>query len=109
MNFKEYQRFAMKFAEYEDSFYPFLGLSEEVGELNSYIAKFARGDDLVERYGDSEVILDLVRKEAGDVLWMLTAVCHEWGFELDDVANENLTKLQKRKTKGNIKGTGDER
>jgi NTP pyrophosphatase (non-canonical NTP hydrolase) len=34
--------------------------------------------------------------EAGDVLWYLTAICIKCGFNLNDIAEHNMRKLQER-------------
>lgn len=48
-----------------------------------------------------------LRKEAGDMLWQLAGLCHVMGWDLEDVAAENLEKLEARKKAGTIDGDGD--
>ena len=50
-----------------------------------------------------------IKKELGDVLWYLSNLSTEFGFELDDVASENLLKLKLRSARNTISGSGDER
>lgn len=50
-----------------------------------------------------------LKKEIGDVLWYLSAISRDLGFELEDVANRNLEKLSSRKDRGVIQGEGDNR
>lgn len=83
-----------------NALYALLNLSGEVGELHSLVAKEIR---------DGKIDLDLVKKELGDVLWCLAAVVGDFGFTLDDVAETNLAKLQKRKKAGTLTGSGDNR
>jgi NTP pyrophosphatase (non-canonical NTP hydrolase) len=80
--------------------YALLNLSGEVGELHSLVAKKIR---------DGKIDMDLVKKELGDVLWCLAAVVEDFGFTLEDVAKANLTKLQKRQSRGTLTGSGDNR
>jgi NTP pyrophosphatase (non-canonical NTP hydrolase) len=48
-----------------------------------------------------------LRMEAGDILWQLAGLCHVMGWSLEDVAIENLGKLEARKKAGTIDGDGD--
>lgn len=109
MNFKEYQKKANTFAEYEETHYPFLGLAEEVGEFLGIAAKRARGDNLIERYGSMDKLDGAILKEAGDILWMLAECLTSMGLSLQEVAEANIAKLTSRKERGVIKGAGDDR
>ena len=109
MNFEQYQAKAKTFAEYQEYFYPFLGLAEEVGEFIGHMAKFARGDDFEERFGSWEEFDKTVLKEAGDVLWQLSQCLDRMGLSLQDAAEMNIAKLEDRKARGVIKGQGDTR
>ncbi len=107
--FNDYSQRAKFFAIYKGDSYPFFGLVEEVGEFMGLFAKAHRGDDMVARFGSEDAVQEAVVKELGDVLWMLSAVCHEMGTSLEEIANTNIEKLQDRATRGVIKGTGDNR
>ena len=50
-----------------------------------------------------------VRDELGDVLWYVAALSHELGLEMDEVARANLEKLNSRKARGALGGSGDRR
>lgn len=100
--FDDYQWDAHKFASYDDPLYPVLGLAEEAGEVLGKFAKCLRGDR-------SRVDKEAVAKELGDVLWMVSEVCHYIGVDLSDVAKVNIDKLQSRLDRNVIKGDGDER
>lgn len=109
MNFDEYQKKATEFAQYEETEYPFLALSEEVGEFLGIFAKAYRGDDLLGRYGCKEKLREAVLKEAGDILWQLSQTLKEVNLSLQDAAELNLQKLEDRLARGVIKGAGDNR
>ena len=101
MDLNEYQYRAMKTRlPTANANYALYNLSGEVGELHSLVAKFIR---------DGKLDMDLVKKELGDILWCLAAVVLDYGFTLDEVAEANLTKLQKRKKSGTLTGSGNER
>lgn len=118
MKLNEYQQKAMAFAKYETADYPFLALSEEVGEVMGKLAKFARknGVSAADAVNDSfnkksftKTLRADLKKELGDVLWQLQACCSELGFTLEDAAKENIDKLSGRDIRGTIVGEGDER
>lgn len=97
----------------------------EVGEFAGKIAKHVRKGDLYvshashrDENGDvlhSQAILitdeekDALAKEAGDIAWQLTGLCHVMGWSLEDVCQQNLDKLASRQQRGVIDGNGDER
>ena len=47
--------------------------------------------------------------EIGDVLWYCAALADDLNLTLGMIASQNLAKLQKRKDKGTIGGSGDNR
>lgn len=128
MNANEYQAKAHSFANYGDGImYPFLGLSEEAGEVNGKLAKFIRKnccapvsrsdfDFLRDVMGADEKTVtehekfnaDLV-KELGDVLWMVAECATIFGLKLEDIMAYNIEKLTDRKQRGVIVGEGDNR
>lgn len=67
------------------------GLSGEVGEISSLFQKVYQGHDLNES--------DL-RKEIGDVAWMLAELCTAYGWDMEQVFIENIEKLRARYPKG---------
>lgn len=89
-------------------FYPALGLAGEAGEVANKIKKIMR-----DRKGDVNnlppEVKDQIASELGDCLWYISALATDLGIGLDGVAYENVVKLQKRKEKGTIHGTGDNR
>jgi len=109
MKLDEYQAKAGEFAIYhnhdsgedEIAMYPFLALSEEVGEVNGKIAKSLRGDKELETYD--------IAKELGDVLWNLSECARQIGWRMSDIAQLNINKLDARQRANTIKGDGDDR
>lgn len=102
LSFNAYQISSHQFAAYGDrTMYPVLGLAEEAGEV---VGKFAKAL----RKG-VEVDKEAVKKELGDVLWMLAEVCTVLDLDLEDVAIANVHKLQDRLERGVVVGEGDNR
>ena len=81
--------------------YAWLGLVGEVGELLSIEAKSLRDE--------TEVNNLLIKKELGDILWFVAALATDYGFGLDEIAQMNLEKLNSRKNRNKIQGSGDDR
>ena len=109
MNFQTYQTNARKTAIYpslgSNYVYPTLGLVGESGEVAEKVKKVIRDKNGV---FDQETLKGL-KKELGDVLWYLSNICCELNFSLEDIAEENLNKLNKRSLEGKINGSGDDR
>jgi len=116
MNVEEYQKKAHLTAVYPQhslhltpaQIYTSLGLLNEAGELAGVIKKGQRGD-----YGvhptHSEKFINKLRGEIGDVCWYLAEICTAFGFDLIEVMEENINKLNSRKKRGVLQGDGDER
>ena len=81
--------------------YLIAGLAGEVGELASIFAKHWRGD--------GDLNHDHAKAELGDVLWFITLLADEVGYDLSEVAENNLDKLADRANRGKLKGNGDNR
>ena len=109
MNFETYQIKARKTAIYpnlgSNYVYPILGLVGESGEVAEKVKKVIRDKNGV---FDQETLMG-IKKELGDVLWYVSNICCEFNMSLDDIAEENLNKLEKRSLEGKIKGSGDNR
>jgi NTP pyrophosphatase (non-canonical NTP hydrolase) len=89
----------------DNLYYPALGLAGEAGEVCEKIKKIMRDKD-----GDFTVDDSLsIGKELGDVLWYLAALCYELDLDLSTIARLNLNKLESRKERGVLKGSGDNR
>jgi len=123
MEFKEYQKLASQTAIYLDKFkamgyekipatvMKYLGISYcanglgEVGEIQGKVKKILR--DQGGEIKDNNV-QDL-KKELGDVLWYVAAMCTELGLSMDEVAEGNIDKLFDRKMRDKLSGSGDDR
>ena len=81
--------------------YLIAGLAGEVGELASIFAKVWRGD--------GNLKFPHAAAELGDVLWFVAMLAKELGYDLSDVAQNNLNKLADRANRGKLKGSGDNR
>jgi NTP pyrophosphatase (non-canonical NTP hydrolase) len=99
----QYQEDAMKFRmESANALYALLNLSGEVGELHSLIAKGIRD-------GRREDFQEQFVKEAGDILWEISAVVADHGYTMEYIAIKNIEKLAARKEQGTLAGSGDNR
>ena len=105
MKFNEFQDLAMSTRlESANLLYALMGLVGEVGEVYSLLAKGIR--DGVE---DEEAFRDKVKKELGDVLWFVAAICEDMDYTMDECAEAVVKKLKDRKERGVLKGSGDNR
>jgi NTP pyrophosphatase (non-canonical NTP hydrolase) len=104
MQLDEYQRqsykYAMPTARHVDYLVP--GLAGEVGELCSLFAKGVRDS---KGYVNEETLV----KELGDVLWFVAGIASHFNIPLEEVAELNLHKLESRKQRNVISGSGDDR
>ena len=80
-----------------------LKLNGEAGEVGEAYAKYLRGD-----YDFAEAQCR-ISKELGDVLWYVSQLASELDISLGDVAADNIRKLQDRKQRGVLRGSGDNR
>ena len=130
MTLAQYQQQAMTtcLPESENFSYMMLNLVGEVGELASKVAKMIRkgqvdftSDGDINFYREYNPDLTVVgayeqtkreeemQLEAGDILWQLSGLCSVMGWQLEDIARQNLTKLADRKVRHVIDGSGDHR
>ncbi len=108
MSLNEYQDKASETANYPKSQaipYIMLGLNGEAGEVADKYKKVIRDN---EGLMSDDKRLEIA-KELGDVLWYVAMGARELGFDLDFIAKQNIGKLQSRKERGKIKGSGDNR
>mgnify|MGYP005686580553 FL=1 len=85
--------------------YPTLGLTGEAGEVANKVKKIIR-DGTIENH---EGLIQEISSEIGDCLWYISVLADDIGVKLSDIANSNLEKLENRKKKGTIHGSGDDR
>lgn len=115
LTLKEYQEFCTTTALYprtqidgQDTMvpvYPAMLLASEAGEVLGKLQKCIR-----DKQGRVDQLdLEGVMYECGDVMWALAALCTDLGIGLDDVVAWNVHKLQDRKDRGKLRGSGDDR
>lgn len=80
-----------------------LGLLEEAGEVAGIFKRLTRGDY------SPDVAVTKLYKELGDVMWYLGMIAYDNGWKLSEVAAANLDKLESRKFRNTILGSGDDR
>ena len=103
-----YQKVALTTAIYpreQAIIYPTLGLTGEAGEVANKVKKIIR--DGSDKNDDS--LVSEIKSEIGDCLWYIAVLADDIGCKLSDIANTNLIKLENRKKKGTIHGSGDKR
>jgi NTP pyrophosphatase (non-canonical NTP hydrolase) len=110
MNFNDYQKQALTTAsstgdDFKDLLHWVLGINGEAGEVAEKLKKIIRDKNS----GISEEDRKELSKEVGDVLWYLAVFAHHLGVDFEDIAQANLDKLQSRKSRGVISGSGDNR
>src|SRR5438105_4566006 len=82
-----------------------LGLLGESGEIAEKFKKILRDKDAKMTEEDRQELA----KELGDVLWYVAALAHYLNVPLDDIATANIEKLAKRRKRGKLGGSGDNR
>jgi NTP pyrophosphatase (non-canonical NTP hydrolase) len=114
LSFNLYQTLAMTFRKASaDQTYAVLGLNEEAGEVAGKVAKFIRDsekdpDGIPVGEAQCKLKQDL-KKELGDVMWMVAAVAADVGLSLEEIAQANIDKLTDRSNRSVIGGSGDNR
>jgi NTP pyrophosphatase (non-canonical NTP hydrolase) len=95
-NLTVYQKLARVTAVYPkelSKIYPTIALAGEVGEVANLVKKELRsGSDHSEK----------IKEELGDVLWYVANLAYDYGFDLSEIARENLAKLSERKVEGTL-------
>lgn len=115
MNFNEYQKLAEKTDFHSPKkekkifgslfAYPTFGITGEAGELADKVKKIFRDHD---GKLSKEMRHDLVL-ELGDILWYMAKMARTLGVTMNEVARLNLKKINSRKKRGVITGSGDHR
>ena len=78
------------------------------------VKKLIRDDDIPADCDDAVSALSRRQREAialelGDVLFYVTAIAADIGFDLDEIATMNAEKLRDREKRGVLHGSGDTR
>ena len=110
MKFDEYQKRALTTVlttddKFKDLLHWVLGINGESGEIAEKVKKIIRDKNGQINDDDKKELA----KEIGDVLWYLAVFADQLGVSLDDIARQNLEKLQSRKKRGVLGGAGDNR
>jgi len=103
-----YQKVALTTAIYpreQAIIYPTLGLTGEAGEVANKVKKIIRDGS---NFKDEKLVSE-IKAEIGDCLWYIAVLASDFGIKLSDIASANLEKLEKRKERGTIHGSGDNR
>lgn len=106
MDIDEYQKKVATFATYPGrgklagDMYLALGLNGEAGEVAE---KFKKG------YHKGLLVVPGLAEELGDVLWYLAELASSYGYNLSEIAEINIRKLESRKERDVIIGEGDDR
>lgn len=77
-----------------------LGLCSEAGEVAGKVKKMIRDGGIN--------VMDTI-DEIGDVYWYLSRLCDELNWSPEDVLRRNIAKLESRKERGVLGGSGDKR
>ena len=108
MKLNEYQEKAVATAIYGEGsliIYPTLGLAGESGEVADKVKKVLRDN--------AGIFTDEKKKEIageiGDTCWYIAALCRDLGFTLEEVCQWNIDKLESRRARNVISGSGDNR
>ena len=116
MTMENYASQAMDSAIYPSALvYPVLGLTSEAGEVADKVKKIFRDSDWDDTNIDDPLVelswecREGIAHELGDVLWYVTAIASDLGFELEEIAAMNLEKLASRKHRNQLQGSGDNR
>ena len=109
LDFNLYQQKAKETAFYpvlgHPIVYPALGLAGEAGEVAEKIKKMCRDNNCVL----TDDIKKLIALELSDVLWYISAIASELEYNLETIASMNIEKLNSRKIRGVLNGSGDYR
>ena len=103
MTLDTYQKQAITTAIYPKEvsiMYPALGLAGEAGEVANKVKKVIR---------DGVFDKDAIASELGDCLWYIAVLARDLNVDLEEIAQENLSKLRGRKERGTLQGNGDTR
>lgn len=99
-DYQEWSRTTAIYPEDDARNYLTLGLVSEAGEVAGKVKKYIRDDSW-----DQDAFIS----ELGDVLWYLARLADEVGVDLSYVAQANRDKLESRKERNTLSGSGDNR
>ena len=108
MNFTEYQNKAKETSRYPETYrviYPAMGVSGEAGEIANKVQKLMRDKNMILEDEDRRSLA----LELGDVLWFISALAGDLGYDMETIAKMNIQKLADRNARNVIGGSGDTR
>lgn len=104
MNIDSYQEQARHYRlPSSNEAYALLNLTAEVGEVMGKVAKHLRDG------GRYAALRQDIKKELGDVMWMVCAVADDFALPMSELCQGNLDKLSDRKQRSVVSGSGDNR
>lgn len=92
--------------------YVALKLNGEAGEFAEKVGKTLRDDHIHLLAGANRIPAERYEAmigELGDVLWYVNQACKELGIPLREVFERNIAKLESRRVRGTLSGSGDDR
>ncbi len=107
MELNEYQKSAIATAIYPAELkviYPALGLAGEAGETADKVKKVVRDCNR-----DFSASRETIALEVGDVLWYCANIANDLGYSLEEIAQMNLSKINSRRERNALQGSGDNR
>lgn len=99
--FQEWTRSTAIYPKHRGVEYCALGLASEVGEVCDKLKKSIRDK--------SALNIEAVKMELGDVLYYLARTADELGIPFGTVFTANIDKLEDRKARSVLSGSGDDR
>lgn len=79
-------------ANISEAIHATLGLTGEAGEVADLIKKVI--------FHEKELDKEHLKKEIGDVMWYIHLLCHAFRFDLDEIMQMNIAKLDARYPNG---------
>lgn len=113
IGFDEYQDKAWDLAlpQCKNATYMVLGLGE-AGEIQGKHKKLLRGDyEGNDASGElkTEALRNDIKAELGDLQWYIAGTAKAYGIKLSEIAESNISKLNDRRRRGVLQGSGDNR
>lgn len=108
LSLNDYQRKALETAIFptdEKIGYLVIALCGEAGEVADKVKKVFRDKDGIFSEADNKA----VALELGDLLWYAANLAHVIGYNLSDIAQLNIDKINSRMERGTLHGEGDNR
>lgn len=110
LSLRDYQEWTKNTAIYphagtgdvQELMYLSLGLVGEAGEVANNVKKLFRD-------GEKQELRDNLKKELGDVMWYMARLATTLDVDLTETINGNKAKLESRKERGVLGGSGDNR